>query len=99
MSTEIAERLKHGPVTFHLKAQLAAPGDDTKDAAKPWPTDSKVVELGVVTVDKLVADSADAQKKLLFLPGALTDGIEPSDGPLIDLRDQAYAVSFSHRSQ
>src|SRR5215468_7468500 len=28
---ELPERLKQGPVTFHLKAQLAAPGDDTKD--------------------------------------------------------------------
>lgn len=99
LETEITDRLKHGPVTFHLKAQLAAPGDDTKDPAKPWPADRKVVELGVVTVDKVVANSAEAQKALLFLPGQLTDGIELSDDPLIELRDQAYAVSFSRRHQ
>jgi catalase len=28
---ELPERLKKGPVTFHIKAQLAAPGDATKD--------------------------------------------------------------------
>ena len=43
-------------------------------------------------------DSLEAQKKLLFLPGQLTDGIEPSDDPLIGLRDGAYAVSFSRRN-
>jgi catalase len=36
---------------------------------------------------------------LLFLPSNLTDGIEVSDDPLIDARNQAYAVSFGRRSQ
>jgi catalase len=96
---ELPERLKRGPVTFHLRAQLAAPGDPTNDPSRPWPDDRKVVELGVVTIDKAVPDRAEAQKKLLFLPGQLTDGIEASDDPMIAIRDGAYAVSFSRRSQ
>ena len=95
---ELPERLKRGPVTFHLKAQLAAPGDPTTDPTKPWPEDRKVVELGKLTIDKAVADSAEVQKTLLFLPGLLTDGIEPSDDPLIDVRNGAYAESFSRRN-
>jgi catalase len=96
---ELPERLKQGPVTFHLKAQLAAAGDSTTDPTQPWPDDRKVVDLGVLTIDKAVADSAEAQKALLFLPGQLTDGIEQSDDPLIDVRNGAYAESFSRRSQ
>ena len=42
------------------------------------------MELGVLTIDKAVPNSAEAEKKLLFLPGQLTDGIEESDDPLID---------------
>ena len=95
---ELPERLKRGPVTFHLKAQLAASGDSTSDPARPWPDDRKVVELGELTIDKAVADSLEVQKTLLFLPGQLTDGIEQSDDPLIDVRDGAYAVSFSRRN-
>ncbi len=95
---ELPQRLKQGPVTFHFKAQLAAAGDSTKDPAKAWPDDRKVVELGVLTLDKAVADSNEAQKKLLFLPGQLTDGVEPSDDPMIDVRNGAYAVSFSRRN-
>ncbi|MFZ0730147.1 MAG: catalase [Methylovirgula sp.] len=92
-------RLAKGPVTFHLKAQLANPGDQTEDATLPWPANRKVVDLGVLTINKVVADSLDAQKKLLFLPGALIPGIEESDDPLIDVRDGAYVVSFGRRSQ
>jgi len=96
---EIVERLKRGPVTFRLKAQLAEPGDSTSDPSRPWPEERKVVELGMLTIDKAVANSAEAQKALVFLPGQLTDGIEASDDPLIDVRNGAYAVSFSRRSQ
>jgi catalase len=95
---ELAERLKRGPVTFYLKAQLAAAGDSTKDPTQPWPADRKAVDLGVLTIDNTVANSAAAEKMLLFLPGQLTDGIEPSDDPLIDVRSGAYADSFSRRS-
>ena len=43
-------------------------------------------------VDKAVPDSAEAEKKLLFLPGQLTNGIEESDDPLIDIRAARQSV-------
>lgn len=98
LSEELRERLKQGPVAFHLKAQLAAPEDNLVDPAKPWPADRKVVELGTLTIDTAVADSLEAQKALLFLPGQVTDGIEPSDDPMISIRDGAYAESFARRN-
>ena len=72
--------------------------DSTKDPTIPWPSDRKVVELGVLTIDKAAPNSAEAEKKLLFLSGQLTDGIEESDDPLIDTRNGAYALSFSRRN-
>ncbi len=95
---ELPERLKRGPVTFHFKAQLAAAGDSTKDPTNPWPDNRKVVDLGVLTIERASENSVEVQKRLLFLPGQLTDGIEQSDDPLIDIRDAAYAVSFSRRN-
>jgi catalase len=95
---ELSERLKAGPVTFQLKAQLAEPGDPTNDATKAWPADRKVVELGTLSIDKIVPDSAKAQKALLFLPGQLAEGIEASDDPLTAIRDSTYAASFARRS-
>jgi catalase len=96
---DLPKRIAQKPVVFHLKAQLAAPGDQTKDPTQPWPDDRKVVELGTLTLDKSVADSLEAQKKLLFLPTNLTDGIELSDDPLPAVRAAAYVVSFARRSQ
>jgi catalase len=95
---ELPRRLAKGPVTFHLKAQLAAPGDQTKDPTRAWPDDRVVIDLGTLTIDRTVADSDALQSNLLFTPGRLTDGIEPSDDPLIAARDGSYAVSLQRRN-
>jgi catalase len=96
---DLAQRLKAGKVTFSLRAQLAAAGDITSDPTKPWPDDRRVVELGQITIDKAVPDSAEAEKPLVFLPNQLLDGIDMSDDPMPDFRSAAYAESFARRSQ
>jgi catalase len=96
---ELAKRIARKPVVFHLKAQLAEPGDQTKDASQPWPDERKVVDLGVLTLTTVVPNSLEVQKKLLFVPTNLTAGIELSDDPLPSVRAAAYGVSFGRRSQ
>jgi len=93
----LSKRLADKPIVFRLKAQLANPSDQTKDGSQPWADTNKVVDLGTLSIDKVVANSDEAQKALLFLPNQLIDGIETSDDPLIDVRSSAYAVSFSRR--
>ena len=96
---DIAKRIAQKPVVFHLKVVLADPSDQTKDASQAWPDDRKVVDLGVLTLTKVVPNSPEAEKKLLFLPTTLTAGIELSDDPLPLVRTAAYSVSFGRRSQ
>ena len=96
---DLAQRIARKPVVFHVKAILAEPGDQTKDASQPWPDERKVVDLGVLTLTRIVPNSLEAQKKLLFLPTNLTPGIELSDDPLPRVRSAAYGVSFARRSQ
>src|SRR6266446_5658007 len=76
---DLPQRIAKRPVVFHLKAQLAAAGDQTRDPSQPWSDNRKVVDLGGLTLDKPVANSLEVQKKLLFLPTHVTDGIELSD--------------------
>ena len=96
---ELPKRLTTAPVVFQLMAQLAGPGDQTKDPSQPWPDDRKLVDMGTVTLTKAVAGNDAAQKALRYLPNRLTAGIEPSDDPLIDARVRAYLISFGRRAQ
>jgi catalase len=96
---DLAKRIAQKPLVFHVKAQLAEPGDQTKDASQPWPDDRKVVDLGVLRLSKVVPNSLETEKKLLFMPTNLTAGIELSGDPLPQVRAAAYGVSFGRRSQ
>jgi catalase len=96
---DLTKRIAQNPVVFHVKAQLAESGDQTKDASQAWPEDRKLADLGVLTLTKVLPNSAEAEKKLLFLPTNLTPGIELSDDPLPNVRAAAYGVSFGRRSQ
>jgi len=74
-------------VVFHLKAQLAEAGDQTKDASQPWPDDRKVVDLGVLTLTKVAPNSSEAEKLMLFMPRA---SLPVSSSPTI--RCRAFAL-------
>ena len=99
LSDDLKARLAKAPVQFRLLAQVAAGGDAITDATVPWPEDRQRVELGVITVTAVAPDNEEAAKELLFLPGNVTDGVAPSDDPLIAVRDASYAISFSRRSE
>ena len=55
--------------------------------------------LAIITITAVAPDNEEAAKELLFLPGNVTDGVAPSDDPLIAVRDASYAISFSRRSE
>jgi catalase len=95
---ELPKRLAKGPVSFRMMAQLAKPGDQTKDPTQPWPADRELADLGTITITKAAPDNAAAQKALRYLPNRLTPGIEVSDDPLIDARVRAYLISFGRRA-
>ncbi len=98
LTDEIRERVRRGPVKFKLLAQVAEQGDTIDNPTIVWPDTRKKVELGTITITKAVADSQAAEKKLLFVPGALVPGIEAAD-PMIAVRSAAYIVSLSRRAQ
>jgi len=98
LTEEIRERVRRGPVKFTLLAQVAEQGDTIDNPTIVWPDTRKKIELGTITITKAVADSKAAEKKLLFVPGALVPGIEPAD-PMIAARSAAYIVSLSRRAQ
>lgn len=98
LSTEIRERVRRGPAKFTLLLQVAEKDDKIDDPSIAWPDSRKQIELGTITITKAVADSHTAEKKLLFMPGALVPGIEAAD-PMIAARSASYVVSLSRRAQ
>ncbi len=53
----LGSRLAEGPVGYRLLLQLAGPTDRTDDSSLVWPDDRQRVELGIIAIQSLVADS------------------------------------------
>ena len=90
---ELRERLPGEPIRFGLELQIAAAGDDPHDPASQWPADRERLRLGELEIDS-VDESIAAT---IFDPLNLTDGIGPSDDPVLHFRPGAYSVSFERR--
>jgi catalase len=95
---ELPQRLSKAPIQFRLNLQIPNPGDPTNDASINWPDDRKQVELGILNIKSVAADSDAAQRRLIFDPTRLIDGIELGDDPLPQDRAETYSVSYSRRN-
>ena len=96
---ELESRLRNGPVEFRLLLQLAAESDPTDDVTALWPADRSLVELGRLEVTAISPTSAADERRLVFDPTNLTDGINLSADPILLVRSTAYSISYDDRSQ
>lgn len=94
---DLPSRLKQGPARYRITVQLAGKGDAVNDSATLWPEDRPQLELGVLTLDTIVADGPQRELRLAFNPLNVTEGIAASDDPLLLARGASYPVSVSRR--
>ncbi|WP_165982216.1 catalase family peroxidase [Dankookia rubra] len=95
---EMHGRLDRGPVAFRLQVQVAEPGDPTDNATIAWPESRRIVDLGQILVTAAVANPAEAEKPIGFLPGKELPGLEPGNDPFFAARAAVYAVAFRARN-
>jgi catalase len=98
LQEEMLQRLQHGPVRFLLSLQIAAEGDPTDDPRKNWPEDRERVTAGTLELTEPDATAETEGGIVVFDPMRLTDGIEPSDDPILHYRPGPYSVSAERRS-
>jgi catalase len=96
LKAEIAERVSAAPIRFGWYAQIGEAGDKLDDPSIAWPETRRLVKLGTISITKASTDQAGDDKRLIFLPGNVPDGISPAD-PMVNIRTAAYPVSFSQR--
>ena len=86
------------PVRFTLVARLAEDGDPLEDPTKAWPEEREQVTMGVLELTGPDTEREQGDDVLVFDPMRVTDGIEPSDDPILHIRSHAYSVSVERRS-
>ena len=92
---ELRERLAREPVRMELEVQIAGEGDDPHDPSSRWPDSRERVTVGALEVTTIDPDADDG---IVFDPMRLTDGIEPSDDPVLRYRPAVYTLSHARRT-
>jgi catalase len=96
---ELESRLQNGPVVFRLLLLLAGESDPTDDVTALWPADRPLVELGRLEVIGISPTGATDERRMVFDPTNLTDGVDLSADPILLARSAAYSISYDHRSK
>jgi len=96
---ELESRLQKAPVVFSLLLQEAGEGDATDDVNALWPADRPLLELGRLEVAGISPTSAADERRIVFDPTNLTDGIDLSGDPFLLARSAAYSISYDRRSK
>jgi len=99
LGEEMEARLKKGPAVFRLVLQVARENDPTNDPTASWPSDRTLVDLGGLELTAISPTGAADERRLVFDPSNLTDGIDLSDDPFPRARSAAYSISYDERSK
>jgi catalase len=92
---ELRERLDREPVRMELEVQIAGEGDDPHDPSSVWPDERERAVVGTLEVTAIDPEADDG---IVFDPMRLTDGIEPSDDPVLRYRPSVYSLSHERRT-
>ncbi|MGZ4509900.1 MAG: catalase family peroxidase [Mycobacterium sp.] len=94
---ELNHRLTSGPVRFDFLVQVAGPNDSTVDPSAAWRS-TETVLVGNFEITGLDTERERGNDIVVFDPMRVTDGIEPSDDPVLRFRSLAYSASVKLRT-
>jgi catalase len=86
-----------GTERFSLMMYIGETGDDFGDCTRQWPPHRKRIMMGTLTLEHVPEDQQAHSEKLSFNPWHLTDGIAPSNDPILKIRKDVYEYSSNRR--
>jgi catalase len=93
----LIERTVRGPVRWTMMLTIGQPGDPEDDATLLWPANREELKVGTLTISSAMPQPGAACEKINYDPLVLSDGIAPTDDPVLLFRSPSYALSFAKR--
>ena len=85
------------PVRWNMILTIGQPGDPEDDATLLWPQDRKELMVGTLTISSAMLQPGAPCEKINYDPLVMSDGIAPTDDPVLLFRSPSYALSFAKR--
>ena len=95
---EFAQQVAKSPVEWDLVIEFAEQGDPINDATALWPEGRRREVVGRMRVVAPTTEAEIGDPVMIHDPTVLTDGIEATDDPILQIRRGIYEVSAADRS-
>ena len=93
----LISRTQQGPVRWDMLVTIGQPGDPEDNPTLLWPAGRKEFKAGTLTLRAAMPQKGGACEAINYDPLVMTDGIAPTNDPILNFRSPAYAVSFGKR--
>ena len=97
LEPELIGRTMQGPVRWDMLLAIGEPGDPQDDPTLLWPPDRKELKVGTLTISSAMAQSGAECERINYDPLVMSNGIAPTDDPILLFRSPSYAYSFAKR--
>lgn len=95
LDRSLSDALKQAPARWDMVVSLGEPEDARNNATQPWPAERKTFVAGTLTLSK--TDARETCELINFNPLIMTDGVAPTNDPVLMFRAEAYAASYVKR--
>lgn len=98
LEKNLIERVAKGPAGWDMIVYVGEPGDPQDDPTLAWPESRRHFKAGTLTISQATAQRKGMScEPINFDPLVMSDGILPTNDPILLFRSPAYAVSFGKR--
>jgi catalase len=97
LDDDLIAKTQKGPVRWTMMLTVGEPGDVQNNPTVYWPAERKKMAVGVLTLTSATPQKGADCEKINFDPLVMSDGVAPTDDPILMFRSPAYATSFVRR--
>lgn len=97
LEQRLIERGAKGPILWDMVVSVGEPGDPEDNPTLAWPESRRQFKAGTLSITRAMLEAGAECEKINFDPLVLSDGILPTNDPVLLFRSPSYAISFGKR--
>lgn len=97
LDQDIIDKLRIAPAKWDLVVTVGEDWDEQLNPTVYWPAGRREINAGVLTLTSATPQQGATCEKINFDPLVLSEGIIPTNDPVLQFRSPAYADSFAKR--
>lgn len=89
----LIRRTQQGPVRWDMVVAIGEPSDPQDNPTLAWPATRQKIKAGVLTINAAMPQKGAECEPINYDPLVMSDGIAPTNDPVLLFRSPSYAVS------